>query len=104
MWRFLKYGPAPAVTLANRPLPQVSPENGRIVVVIELGRLAADMAVGRHQVEMTVEVQVGQDHSPAGQRAAIDGQAGLASLVLVQNTACWPRARARGLCAHRRSD
>ena len=100
MWRFLKVRAGSRGDIGESAVSQISPENRRVLVGIELGRFAADMAVGCKHVEMTVEIQVGQDHSPAGERPAIDGQASLAGLVFVEESALRGRAaRQRVVCS-----
>ena len=75
------------MTLVKRPSPWLRQRIGGFSYVIDLGRLAADVAVGGDQVETAVEVQVGQDRAPAGQGAAVDRQARLVGLVLIKDPA-----------------
>ena len=63
----------------------ILPDDRWILVGIDLSRLTADMAIGHHQVEITVEVQIGQYRTPTGQWSAVDCQARFAGLILVKD-------------------
>ena len=84
-------------------VPGVPPEDRRVLVAVGLGGLAADVAVRHDEVEVAVLVEVGAGGAPAGDRAAVDAEAGGVGPSRKNGPAGARPGRARGCRARRRS-